>query len=66
MRITIKDEDRTVELFDPNTQNVDDALDLCLSALVALSYHPESVRGAVITEALVIEAEDQDNASLLR
>ena len=59
MKITIQDEDRTVSIdnhFEVTTAT--EARDLCVSALLAMTYHPESLASVFPTE------EDVDDAIL--
>lgn len=59
MKITIQDEDLTVSIdnhFEVTTAT--EARDLCVSALLAMTYHPESLASVFPTE------EDVDDAIL--
>ena len=59
MKVTIQDEDRTVSVdnhFEVTTAS--EARELCVSALLAMTYHPESLASVFPSE------EDVDDAIL--
>tara|TARA_R110002096_G_scaffold294105_1_gene488485 strand:- start:207 stop:428 length:222 start_codon:yes stop_codon:yes gene_type:complete len=59
MKITIQDEDLTVSIDNHfKVTTATEARDLCVSALLAMTYHPESLASVFPTE------EDVDDAIL--
>ena len=57
MKVTIQDEDLTVSIdnhFEVTTAS--EARDLCVSALLAMTYHPESLASAFPTEEDIEDA----------
>jgi len=59
MKITIQDEDRTVSIDNhENGTTATEAKDLCVSALLAMTYHPDTVASVFPSE------EDIDDAIL--